>query len=202
MAAFIPNRRDPEVTESAVAAVAEDKAREAEAGCDGTWVAHPDLVAVARDEFDRVLGESPNQVRRQRDDVTVDAGDLLDLDFEGRITHEGVRTNVSVGIQYLASWLSGVGAAGINNLMEDVATAEISRSQIWQWVHHGVKTSDGSPITEHMIRSIASDTVSYLERNDHPFAKHLGNARKVFEEVALADEFVDFLTLPAYEMIN
>ena len=144
MAAFIPSRSDPDATVKAMAAVSADKAREAEAGCDGTWVAHPDLVQVAMTEFDLMLGTSPNQVGRQRDDVEVDAADLLDLDFPGEVTMDGVRTNVSIGIQYLATWLAGTGAAAINNLMEDVATAEISRSQVWQWVHHGVSTSDGS----------------------------------------------------------
>jgi malate synthase len=137
MAAFIPNRRDPEVTERAIAAVAADKKREAEAGCDGTWVAHPDLVAVARECFDAVLGDRPNQVGRLRDDVEVTAGDLLDLDFPGEVTIDGVRTDVSVGIQYLAAWLSGTGAVAIDDPMEDVATAEISRSQVW----HGCDTA-------------------------------------------------------------
>ncbi|HSM45284.1 MAG TPA: malate synthase A, partial [Acidimicrobiia bacterium] len=121
MAAFIPNRRDEEVTEKAIAAVTADKKREAEAGCDGTWVAHPDLVAVAREQFAEVLGDRPNQIDRQRDDVAVGADNLLDLDFAGDVTLEGVRTNVSVGIRYLTAWLSGVGAAAIDNLMEDVA---------------------------------------------------------------------------------
>ncbi len=202
MAAFIPNRRDPEVTERAIAAVAADKAREAGAGCDGTWVAHPDLVPVAQAEFDKVLGDKPNQVDRQRDDVEVTAEDLLDLDFPGTITLDGVSTNISVGIQYLASWLAGTGAVAINNLMEDVATAEISRSQIWQWVRHGVSTEDGTAIDEALIRRIAAETVQELEAQGHPRVEYLQSARKVFEEVALAPEFVDFLTLSAYELIN
>jgi malate synthase len=203
MAAFIPNRRDPEVTERAVAAVAADKAREAGAGCDGTWVAHPDLVPVAQAEFDKVLGSEPNQVTRQRDDVEVTAADLLDLDFPGTITDDGVRTNISVGIQYLAAWLSGTGAVAINNLMEDVATAEISRSQIWQWVRHGVTTEDGKTVTEALVRKIAGEVVHDLEAAGHPHSAQLQTARKVFEEVALSEEdFVDFLTLPAYELIN
>jgi len=199
MAAFIPNRRDPEVTEKAISAVTADKKREAEAGCDGTWVAHPDLVPVARAQFDLVLGDRPNQVSRRRDDVEVSAADLLNLDFEGDVTMEGVRTNVSVGIQYLAAWLSGTGAAALDNLMEDVATAEISRSQIWQWVHHGIVTSDGTPVTESLVRSIAGEVVAELDGEDH---HELHDARKIFEEVALSDDFVDFLTLPAYELIN
>lgn len=202
MAAFIPNRRDPEVTEAAVAAVTADKAREAEAGCDGTWVAHPDLVPVAMEQFDSVLGSRPNQVSRQRDDVSVGARDLLDLDFPGTVTRSGIETNVSVGIQYIASWLAGTGAAGIDNLMEDVATAEISRSQTWQWVRHGVVTDDGTPITEALILSIVEEVVDRLEGEGHPHAEHLPTARKLFEEVALGEQFVDFLTLPAYELIN
>ncbi|HZD23535.1 MAG TPA: malate synthase A, partial [Acidimicrobiia bacterium] len=185
MAAFIPNRRDPEVTERAIAAVSADKKREAEAGCDGTWVAHPDLVPVAAEQFDLVLGDRPNQLGRQRDDVEVTASDLLNLDFSGEVTRGGVHTNVSVGIQYLAAWLSGTGAAAINNLMEDVATAEISRSQLWQWIHHGVKTSDGEPVTESLVRSIAGSVVDSLEVGDHPTHDRLSDARKVFEEVAL-----------------
>lgn len=202
MAAFIPNRRDEEVTERAMAAVSADKAREAAAGCDGTWVAHPDLVPVARREFDAVLGSRPNQVDRLRPEVRVSASDLLDLDFAGEVTKNGVETNVSVGIQYLASWLSGTGAAGINNLMEDVATAEISRSQIWQWVTHGLTTSDGTQITEALVREMAGRVVDRLDRDDYPYRDRLPEARKLFEEVALGEHFVDFLTLPAYELIN
>jgi malate synthase len=202
MAAFIPNRRDPEVTEKAIAAVTADKAREAGAGCDGTWVAHPDLVPVAMAQFDAVLGDRPHQIERRRDEVSVTAADLLDLDFPGTITRAGIETNVSVGIQYLASWLDGVGAAGINNLMEDVATAEISRSQIWQWVRHGVETDRGTPVTESLVRSIIDDVVQGLESGRHPHAEKLATARKLFEEVALSDRFIDFLTLPAYEHIN
>ncbi|HET9258543.1 MAG TPA: malate synthase A [Acidimicrobiia bacterium] len=202
MAAFIPNRRDADVTERAIAAVTTDKKREAEAGCDGTWVAHPDLVPVAMAEFDAVLGERPNQVDRQRPEVSVTAADLLDLDFPGEVTLDGVRSNVEVGIRYLAAWLSGTGAAAIDNLMEDVATAEISRSQIWQWVRHRVVTDDGTPVTESLIRDIAGDTVTTIESSGQAPPDHLSDSRKVFEEVALSEEFIEFLTLPAYEMIN
>jgi malate synthase len=139
MAAYIPSRTDPEANELALAKVAEDKVREANAGFDGTWVAHPDLVRIAMSEFDRVMGDRPNQVDRQREDVVVSAEELLDVRVpNGEITEEGLGTNVNVGMRYLASWLSGVGAAAIDNLMEDAATAEISRSQIWQWVANGV----------------------------------------------------------------
>jgi malate synthase len=201
MAAFIPNRRDPDVTERAITAVTADKKREAEAGCDGTWVAHPDLVPVAMEQFDIVLGDRPNQLDRQRPEVSVETADLLDLDFPGEVSLDGVRSNVEVGIRYLAAWLSGTGAAAIDNLMEDVATAEISRSQIWQWVRHGVVTSEGTQVSESLVRGMAGDCVAALESAGQD-TDRLSDARKVFEEVALSEEFVDFLTLPAYELIN
>jgi malate synthase len=186
MAAFIPSRRDPAVNETALARVREDKEREAGDGFDGTWVAHPDLVRVAREEFDRVLGERPNQVDRRRDDVSVTAEQLLDLRVPGgQVTEDGLRANVSVGVRYLASWLSGTGAAAIDNLMEDVATAEISRSQVWQWVHAGLFTREH--VRELLDREAAGEG--------------LEPAREVFEAVALSDEFVEFLTLPAYERL-
>jgi malate synthase len=191
MAAFIPNRRDPEVTENALAKVHEDKSREAGDGFDGTWVAHPDLVPTAMEEFDKVLGDKPNQISRQRPEVSVTPEQLLAVsDTPGEVTEEGIRQNVSVGIQYLAAWLSGTGAAAIANLMEDVATAEISRSQIWQWTHHGRADRD-------RVVAIADEEVAAL--GDLP---HLQEARQVFEQVALADGFVDFLTLPAYELLD
>jgi malate synthase len=141
-------------------------------------------------------------VSRQRDDVSVSAEHLLDLEFPGTVTIAGIETNVSVGIQYIASWLSGTGAAGINDLMEDVATAEISRSQIWQWVRHGVHTDDGTEVTESLIRSMAEAAVDQMEAQGHPHAEQLQTARKLFEEVALGEQFVEFLTLPAYELIS
>jgi malate synthase len=153
-------------------------------------------------EFDTVLGDRPNQLDRRRDEVEVGAGDLLDLDFPGAITTSGLETNVSVGIRYLAAWLSGTGAAAIDNLMEDVATAEISRSQIWQWLHHGLSTDDGEPITEGRVRAMAGALVESLEDAEHPHRDRLDAARKVFEDVALGDRFVEFLTLSAYESIN
>jgi malate synthase len=190
MAAFIPSRRDAEVNETALARVREDKTREAGDGFDGTWVAHPDLVATAQDEFDRVFGERPNQLDRQRPDVTTAADALLSVpDTPGDVTEAGIRQNVSVGIQYLASWLSGSGAAAIFNLMEDVATAEISRSQLWQWVNHG-------RVERERVLAIADEEVASLPAYDR-----LDEARAVFEQVALADDFVEFLTLPAYELL-
>jgi malate synthase len=206
MAAFIPNRRDPEVTEIALARVSADKRREAEQGCDGTWVAHPDLVAVAQAEFDAVLGDRPNQVDRLRPDVTVTAADLLDTTVDdGAITEAGIRTNVSVGIHYLAAWLTGTGAAAIDNLMEDAATAEISRSQIWQWVRHGATTNEWVTITEDVVGRIVNEEMAAIAGEVGPEAFKDGRyeeARRLFQEVALSPNFIDFLTLPAYELID
>ncbi|HEU6444653.1 MAG TPA: malate synthase A [Gaiellaceae bacterium] len=188
MAAFIPSRRDPEVNERALAKVREDKVREAGDGFDGTWVAHPDLVPVATEVFDGVLGDRANQVERRRDEVSVSAGELLDLHVDGgEVTEDGLRQNVSVGIRYLESWLRGVGAAAIDNLMEDAATAEISRSQVWQWVHAGVFTPE-------RVREVIEEQGFEGGRFDE--------AQEIFERVALGDDFVDFLTLPAYEYID
>src|SRR5438034_9285585 len=198
MAAFIPTRKDPKVNEVALAKVREDKVREATDGFDGTWVAHPDLVPVAMAEFDRVLGSRRNQLERTRDDVGVSEAQLRAVGVPGgTITDAGVRSNVSVGIQYLESWLRGVGAAAIYNLMEDAATAEISRSQVWQWVHHGATTAEGTAVTKDAIRTIGRDEVARL---DGP-GRRFGDALALFEEVALADRFVEFLTLPGYDRL-
>ncbi len=206
MAAFIPNRRDPEVTEHALAKVTADKRREAGDGFDGTWVAHPDLVPVARAEFDKVLGDRPNQVERQRDDVYITPGDLLSVPSTGgAVTEGGLRTNVSVGIRYLAAWLTGTGAAAIDNLMEDAATAEISRAQIWQWVHHGARMSNGQVVDEALVRRVVDEEMERLADSMDAGAWTAGrydDARTVFEQVALADDFVEFLTLPAYEILE
>jgi malate synthase len=190
MAAFIPSRRDPEVNEIALTKVREDKKRESGDGFDGTWVAHPDLVPPAMEEFDAVLGERPNQLDRQREEISISAGDLLNVAATpGEVTEDGVRANVSVGIRYIASWLSGVGAAAIDNLMEDAATAEISRSQIWQWVRHGrVARAD--------VERIIGEVVAEL-----PDERVVHEARELFERVALGDEFPEFLTLPAYDRL-
>ncbi len=207
MAAFIPNRRDPEVTEAALRAVTADKQREAGDGSDGTWVAHPDLVPVAQAVFDEVLGGWPNQVSRQRPDVDVAAGDLLDTDISGgTVTEEGLRTNVRVGILYIESWLRGTGAAALFNLMEDAATAEISRSQLWQWVRHRVPLADtGTEVTTDLVRKLIGDELDGIRAalGDEQYDRgRFGDARRLFEHVALSDEFVEFLTLPAYEMID
>jgi malate synthase len=194
MAAYIPSRRDPSVNEKALAAVAEDKERESADGFDGTWVAHPDLVPTALEPFDGVLGDQPNQLYRHREDVSVSAGDLLDFRVPGgEITDEGLRNNVSVGLRYLSSWLSGNGAAAINNLMEDAATAEIARSQVWQWVRHG-RFDAGT------VRGLMKEELDNLRAGGEP-ADRLGAVEALFEQVALGEDFVEFLTLPAYEAL-
>jgi malate synthase len=206
MAAFIPSRRDPEVNAAAFAKVQQDKEREAGDGFDGSWVAHPDLVPVAMEVFDRALGDRPNQLDRQRDDVQVSAEQLLDVkSTPGEITEAGLRANVEIGVRYLESWLRGVGAAGINNLMEDVATAEISRSQVWQWVHNSARLSSGQQVDAALVRQITDEELARLRGAMGEQAYDAGRfkeAREVFEQVALADEFVDFLTLPAYDLLD
>ena len=190
MAAFVPSRRDPEVNEVALARVREDKRREAGDGFDGTWVAHPDLVPVATEEFDAVLGPRPNQVERLREEVDVAAADLLDVRVPGgEITDEGVRGNVSVGLRYLESWLRGAGAVAIDNLMEDAATAEISRSQLWQWLRHG-------KIEREQV--VAFEDAQLAGAGEGRWT----DARALFDEVALSEELAEFLTLPAYELID
>jgi malate synthase len=190
MAAFVPSRRDPEVNENAIAKVREDKEREAGSGFDGTWVAHPDLVPVAMEVFDSALGDQPNQVSRRRNDVAVDASDLLDVRVPGGdVTDDGVTRNVSVGLQYVESWLRGVGAAAINNLMEDAATAEISRAQIWQWVRHG-------KVERERVHEIEAAEIAGFSEG------RWDDARAVFDRVALEDDFVEFLTLPAYDYLD
>jgi malate synthase len=201
MAAFIPNRRKPEVTEAALAKVADDKRREAGDGFDGTWIAHPDLLATARAEFDAVLGDRPNQLERQRPDVQVGPSDLLDVHRPpDGITRPGLDTNISVGLRYLISWLSGTGAAAIDDLMEDAATAEISRAQIWQWTHHEVTLSDGTPVTAELVRAGLDEAESSALAAGYDAAL-VGQARAIFEQVALGDAFITFLTLPAYELL-
>ena len=205
MAAFIPNRRDPEITEQAVAKVRADKQREADAGYDGTWVAHPDLVPVAMEVFDAVLGDRPNQLDRLRPDVDVTAGQLLDVaSTPGEVTEAGLRNNVSVGLRYLSSWLGGNGAAGINNLMEDVATAEIARSQVWQWIANQVKLDTGELVTADLVRRVVDEELDAIRGalGDERFERdRYDMARRVFEQVALADEYVDFLTERAYPLL-
>jgi malate synthase len=204
MAAFIPNRRDAAVTEAALAKVRDDKLREAGDGFDGTWVAHPDLVGVAMEVFDQALGTEKSQLERLRDDVAVSTEDLLTLNgllSRTGVSEAGLRTNVAVGIQYLESWLRGTGAAAIANLMEDAATSEISRAQIWQWCHHHTKMVDGRTVTPELVHRIADEELAALRTamGDEAFgASHFLDARSLFERVALEQPFFEFLTLPAY----
>jgi malate synthase len=195
MSAFIPNRKDPEVTARALEQVSADKRREAADGFDGTWVAHPDLVAVAGREFDAVLGERPNQVDRLRPDVNVTAADLLDLRIDGVVTEGGVRANVLIALRYIESWLRGVGAAAIDNLMEDAATAEISRSQLWQWIHQGTVTAEGNQITRESVTRVLEQALAELPRGD---GDRFADAAEVFRRVALEDDLPTFLTVVAY----
>jgi malate synthase len=199
MAALIPSRKDEEANQRAIDAVKADKEREAKAGFDGTWVAHPDVVETATAAFDEVLGDRPNQIDKQRYDVDVSAEQLLDAAATpGDITEEGLRSDVSVGFQYISFWLGGRGAAGINNLMEDAATAEISRSQIWQWVRHGRFTRDQvRQVLQEEMDKIHADVGDEVWEKGRP-----DETREIFERVSLSDEFPEFLTLPAYEYID
>ncbi len=200
MAAFIPSRRDAAVNEVAMARVREDKVRESTDGFDGTWVAHPDLVPLATDVFSGVLGSAPNQKGRLRDDVAVTAADLLDLRVEGgAVTEAGVRLNVSVGLQYLDSWLRGNGAAAINNLMEDAATAEISRSQLWQWRVRGARVDGGRPFSAESYGRIRDQELARLGGRE---IGRLGEAVDLLDDLVLADEFAEFLTPRAYSLLD
>ena len=200
MSAFIPNRREPEVTERALAKVREDKEREAGDGFDGTWVAHPDLVSVATEVFDRAFGDRVDQKPRLREDVVVAPSQLVDVAIDGaRITEAGVRANVSVGLRYLDEWLRGNGAAAINDLMEDVATAEISRSQLWQWRRHGVTLEDGRQVDDGLLRTVLDEELAAL---GGPSTRRLGTAAELLEGLVLTDDFTDFLTLPAYPVLD
>jgi malate synthase len=200
MSAFIPNRRAPEVTANALSRVLEDKEREAGDGFDGTWVAHPDLVPVAREVFDRALGSRVNQKDRLRDDVTVDAADLLDVAVPGgQVTEAGVRQNVSVGLQYLDSWLRGIGAAAIFDLMEDAATAEISRSQLWQWRTQRVRLDDGRTVDGDLYVAIRDEELAKLGGRQ---AGRLAEATTILDRLVLGHDFPDFLTLEAYAKLD
>jgi malate synthase len=206
MAALIPSRRDPAANERAIRAVREDKRREAGDGFDGTWVAHPDVVAAATEEFDAVLGARPNQLDRLRLDVPYDAAPLRDLSAtEGEITETGLRNNLSVGFQYISFWLGGRGAAAINNMMEDAATAEIARTQIWQWIHHAATLSDGRPITRELVTRLLDEETEKIrgEVGDEVWERgRPDETREVLESVALGDELPEFLTLGAYERLD
>src|SRR5262245_48174038 len=203
MAAFIPSRRDPRVNEVALARVREDKIRESQDGFDGTWVAHPDLVTIAREPFAQCLGTRPHQLERQRPEVVADPRALLDVGVPGgTVTEPGLRSNVSVSLQYLAAWLEGNGAVAINNLMEDAATAEIARSQVWQWARHGVRLAEGAAVTPELVRRVVGEELQSIRAavGDGTYASGpYAAAREVFEAGALGDQFVEFTTLPACE---
>ncbi|WP_246050865.1 malate synthase A [Nocardioides guangzhouensis] len=199
MAAFIPTK-DPVTNEAALAKVRADKEREATAGYDGSWVAHPGLVGICAEEFGSVLGDRPNQLDRQVP-ATVTAADLLDVaSAGGAVTEAGVRGNVSVSLRYLLAWLSGNGAAAIDNLMEDAATVEISRSQLWQWIRHGTTTDSGVVVDRHLVEGVLAEEHARLAAAlDDAARTRLDQARDLFGRVALAEDYLDFLTVPAYE---
>ncbi|MEX2179939.1 MAG: malate synthase A [Gemmatimonadaceae bacterium] len=201
MSAFVPSRRDPEVNARALAKVREDKERESGDGFDGTWVAHPDLVPVAAAIFDRVLGDEPNQKSRPRDDARVAAADLLQVAIEGgRVTSDGLRANVDVALRYLDAWLQGTGAVSINNLMEDAATAEIARSQLWQWIRHRVDVDGSGTMTANEYRRVRDAVVAEL-RKSAPKHSRVTDAATLLDELVLG-EWQDFLTLPGYRMLK
>ncbi len=198
MAAFIPSRRDAEVNRVALAKVREDKGREASRGYDGAWVAHPDLVPTVREVFDAVLGDRPNQKDKRRNEGAVERDRLLDVRVPGgRVTEAGVRGNVSVALQYLEAWLRGHGAVAINNMMEDTATAEIARAQLWQWIRHATPTEQGEPVTLEGVRSILAEELARL-RDGAPQEARLDEAAELLTGLVEAEEFPEFLTLNAY----
>jgi malate synthase len=202
MAAFIPNRRDPEVTATALAKVRDDKTRESRDGFDGSWVAHPDLVPLCKEVFDAALGSRPNQLDRLREEVSVYAPDLLAVaKTPGPISEAGLRNDVSVALQYLAAWLGGNGAVAIFNLMEDAATAEIARSQVWQWLHNDICLDDGPVVTHDLVERIIGEELGTIRQQAGGAfdAARYDQAVALFKEVALADDYAEFLTLPAYE---
>lgn len=199
MAAFIPSRRDKELNEKALAKVREDKQRETSQGFDGTWVAHPDLVPVAKEEFDRVLKNNPNQKPVMREDVAVSAAQLLDAKIEGgKISEAGLLNNISVAIQYMDNWLRGTGAAAIYNLMEDAATAEISRAQIWLWIKREAKLDDGRTVSKDLYEELKTKELARLKEQG---AGRLDEAAALLDTLVLNDKFIEFLTLPAYELL-
>jgi len=200
MAAVIPDRRDAEKNAAALAKVKADKEREAGAGYDGSWVAHPDLVPTCLAAFDAVLGDAPNQLGVLRDDVSVGPADLLNVPATpGQITDAGVRENVAIGLRYLDAWLAGRGAVAIFGLMEDAATAEISRSQLWQWIHNASVTAEGTQVTDELVRGLLNDEESALTAAapDDESRARIVRARELFETVTLDEDFASFLTLPA-----
>ncbi len=206
MAAFIPSRKDAEVNANALAKVREDKIRESQDGFDGTWIAHPDLVPTVRQVFDAALGAKPHQKERLREEVNVEPTQLIDFHVpNGKITEAGVRNNISVAIQYTEAWLRGNGAVALNNLMEDAATAEIARSQVWQWLHHGGVLDDGRAVTPELYRALFDDEVEKIQRawGEANVAKsRLAEAALLFDKLVTAEQLSDFLTLPAYQYLD
>lgn len=207
MSAFIPNRKEPEVTKAALSKVTEDKVRESKAGHDGTWVAHPDLVPLAQKVFEQALAHHPHQMGRLREEVNITAADLLNFaNPAGRITEEGLRLNLNVALLYLESWLSGRGAAALYNLMEDTATAEISRAQVWQWIHHSqAQLPDGRKITAALCRQFMAEELDKIEQllGEQTFAAgQFPTARNLLDKLITTPHFEDFLTLPGYEYLK
>jgi malate synthase len=205
MAAQIPIKNDPAANAAALEKVRADKLREATDGCDGTWVAHPGLVGIAKAVFDQHM-PTPNQIHRRREDVDVTARDLLDFQPDKPITEAGLRNNISVGVQYLGAWLAGNGCVPVFNLMEDAATAEISRSQIWQWIRSpkGV-LDDGRKVTKRLVRQLLAEELPRIRKLRGHEASGAGkyeDAARLFEEITTRDEYMEFLTLPAYELIT
>jgi malate synthase len=194
MAAQIPIKNDPAANEAAIAKVRQDKLREVKAGHDGTWVAHPGLVPIAKEIFDAHM-KGPNQIGVRRNDVRVTAQDLLAV-TRGEITEDGLKWNIDVGLQYLESWLRGLGCVPIYNLMEDAATAEICRAQVWQWVRHGAKLNDGRPVTQDLVREIIADQKKKLS------GQRMDAAARMYEEMMTSTDFPEFLTLVAYDYID
>jgi malate synthase len=195
MAAQIPIRNDTEANEIALEKVRQDKLREVKAGHDGTWVAHPGLVPIAKEIFDQYMPE-PNQIGKQRNNIHITQKDLLEVP-KGTITEQGLRWNIDVGLQYLLSWIQGLGCVPIYNLMEDAATAEICRAQVWQWIRHGAKLDDGRPITRELVAEFLADRKKQL-----PQGRSLDVAVQLFEQVMMADEFPEFLTLASYDLLD
>ena len=202
MAAFIPSK-DPAINEQAFAKVKADKEREADDGFDGSWVAHPGMVEICKEVFTAVLGDRPNQIDKKREDVSVSAEQLLDVkSTPGEVTEAGLRSNISVGIQYLEAWLRGSGAVAIFNLMEDAATAEIARSQVWQWLHNSVELSNGETVTRELVERVIEEELAKIRETVGEDAYARGrweDSRALFTEMALSDDFTEFLTLPAYD---
>jgi malate synthase len=199
MAAQIPIKNDPAANDAAMEKVRADKLREVTEGHDGTWVAHPGLVPIAKTVFDQHMKE-PNQIARKRQDVHVTAADLVKVP-DGTITEAGLRGNINVGIGYIESWLRGNGCVPLYNLMEDAATAEISRSQVWQWMRHGAKLEDGRKIDVALCRTLLDEELAKLKQGAAPGSKW-DEAAELFRDIAEAPHFVEFLTLPAYERVD